>query len=158
MLKRNHILNTFKLLIIVVGIMAFIVAFLPAVSYSNSDSVFKGFELAFGTEFLNLGSFGSGQIEFNLFIILAYLLPIVACFLTIFLKRGEVISILLFIASLILLFLIPELTVASITVLGNTNVIEVEWTMAYGLYLAVGIVAFGAILSIFKVVTSTAKN
>jgi hypothetical protein len=150
---KNNNASLFKFLILIAGILAAIMAFFPALVHDGSDSIFKGYELAIGTEFLDLGSIASGQIEPNILIGLAYLLPLLACFLGVFLQKGAIISALLFIVAAVLLVLIPQMTVASVTVLGNTNEIDVEWVMGYGLYIAIGLAVFGALLSIFQVAT-----
>ena len=156
-MKKNNY-SIYKMLILVSGVLAFAMAFLPTLIHTSSESVFKGFELVLGKEFIDLGSIASGQIEPNIFIGIAYLLPIIACILAVTQKKGAIIAFLLFIVSAVLLFLIPEMTVATVTVLGNTNEIDVEWTMAYGLYFAIGLTVIGAFLSIIQSVTNSSKN
>lgn len=143
MVKLNS--HLFKLLIFAVGILSLVVAFLPALAYANSDIVYNGFELSLGTTFIDLGIFGSGEIAPNILVSLAYLFPISAGLLGIFLKRGAIISIFLFLVSAVLLFLVPELTITKI----NNTSIDVDWTMAYGLYISIGLSIFGIFLSIF---------
>jgi len=152
MTKSNS--NLFKLLIVAVGVLSLAVAFLPAIVYGSSDVIYNGFEVALGTTFIDLGIFGSGQIEPNFLIMLAYLLPIIAGLLAIFANKGAAISIFLFIGATILLFLITELTVTTI----NNTAIDVEWTMAYGLYLSIGLSIFGAFLSVFLVTADASKK
>jgi len=60
------------------------------------------------------------------------------------------ISTILFIASAILIFLIPEFTKVTVTVLGNVNEINVEWTYGSGLIIAASLSIFGALLGLFK--------
>jgi len=152
---KNQTLS--RLLLLLSGVIAFIMVFFPALGHASSETVFKGYELIIGKEFIDLGSIASGQIEPNILIGLAYVLPILACLVAV-LKKGAIISFILFIGSSVLLFLVPVMTVASVTILGNTNEIDVEWVMQFGLYIAIGLTIFGAFLSIFQSVTNSSKN
>jgi hypothetical protein len=144
-------------LILLAGMLVFVMLFFPALAHADSDSVFKGYELAFGTTFIDLGSFASGQIEPNMLIGLAYLLPLVAGLLAVVIRKMAFLSGLLFVGATVLLFLIPEMTIATVTVLGNTTEIDVSWVMSFGLYLAAAFAIMGAFLCIYQGATSSRK-
>jgi hypothetical protein len=62
-------------------------------------------------------------------------------------KKGYLISAILFIVAAALIFMIPEFTTVTVTILGNTNPIDVEWTYGLGLIIAAILSIIGAILS-----------
>ena len=147
-MKKNNS-SIYNYVLLVIGLLSIVMVFLPALVHSSSESVFRGYELIIGTEFIDLGSVASGQIEPSIFIGVAYLLVMAACLLVVFSKRVIFISVALFVVAIILLFLVPEMTITSVTVLGNTTPIEVEWSMAFGLYISIGLAFIGALLSIY---------
>jgi hypothetical protein len=156
-MKRNNT-SLFNYIVVVIGFLSVVIAFLPAIMYSDSETVFKGYELIIGTQFLNLGSIASGQIEPNIIIGIGYILPIVACLLLVFSKKSALISLVLFIVSIGLLFLTPEFVVTSVTVVGVTNIIDVQWSMAYGLYVAIGLSFLGALFSIYPIASRSFQD
>ena len=74
----KHELN---LIGIVFALVAALMVFFPAVSSGDSNTSYTGLQVAFGHEFVNLGGFASGQIEYSILNGLAYLLPLAAALL-----------------------------------------------------------------------------
>lgn len=146
-IKKDNI----TLLIMIIGILILASIFLPTMAFSDNETPFTGFELVFGTEFANLGSWASGNVELNILGIAAYLLPIGAIFTAIFVKKGYQISILLFAISAVLFFLMPEYTKTTVTILGSVTEIDVDWVRSFGLIIAI-------CLSIFGVIVASAKT
>lgn len=155
-MKLNNI-KGLSLLSLILGITSALMIFFPAMAFPNSDSSFLGYEIAFGTEFVNLGSWASGQIVMNFLSILAFLLPLAAVIVILLSKKATVISIILFAVSIVLLFLMPLYTVTTVTVLGNTNEIDIEWAMSYGLIIAIISSVSGLLTGLYKLTKETSK-
>lgn len=141
--------NLLSFILIVIGIAVVFMIFLPTLSFPDSDSAFLGYELAFGTEFVNLGSFASGQINWSILAILAFLSPLIASLVTMYFKKIKAVSIALFTVGVVLLITLPIYTQASITILGTITDIDVEWGISYGLIIAVVFAMSGLLLSIY---------
>ena len=151
MTKINQ--RVYDIILFFLGIVATAMIFLPALIYRDSDSSFLGYEVVFGTEFVDLGIFGSGQLEPIVLGMVAFALPLAAGITAVLFKRGALISALLFIGGAIMLFLLPTFAVASVTILDSRNVLDVTWTMGTGLIVAGVASACGAVVSILKAVT-----
>ena len=122
-----------------VGLLASLMIMLTVLVLKDSDSSFTGLEVAFGNEFANLGPWASGEIAFNPLVLLAFVLPLIGGLIPLYLKKGYLISTILFVVSAILILLIPEFTTVTVTILGNVNEIDVEWTYGIGLIIAAGL-------------------
>ena len=156
-MKTNNI-KGFTLLGIIFGLVGFLMIFFPAMAFSNSDSSFLGYEIAFGTEFVNLGSWASGQIVPNILSMLAYILPLAAIVALLLAKKATVFSIILFSVGLVLLFLMPLYTVTTVSVLGTTNEINVDWVMSFGLIIAIVASVGGLLTGIVKIIFESSKQ
>jgi len=152
---KNFTKSLFSFLALIFGIVAAFMLVLPAMAFPDSDSVFTGYEIVFGTEFANLGGFVTGNIVSSIWGILAYLLPLAAALIAIFVKRGAVFSVILFALSLALFLTLPDYTVTTVTILNNTSEINVEWTIASGLVIASVCSLLGFIVTLFQSVTET---
>jgi hypothetical protein len=141
---NKEILST---VIIVIGILSAVTIFLPSMAFPDSDTSFSGIEIVFGTEFANFGAWASGNIHFSFLGVLAYLLPIGALIAAILLKNGYLISVLVFGVSAVLLFLLPDFTKTTITLINSTSEIDVDWVISYGLVLARLLAVIGVIIS-----------
>ncbi|MBI9008581.1 MAG: hypothetical protein JEZ05_00995 [Tenericutes bacterium] len=141
--------NLLSFILIIFGIAVVIMIFLPTLSFPDSDSSFLGYEVAFGTEFVNLGSFASGQINWSILAILGFVFPLIASLITMYYKKIKAASIALFAAGAVLLITMPIYTQASITVLGTVTDIDIEWVITYGLIMAIVFAMFGLLLSIY---------
>jgi hypothetical protein len=151
MKKENE--KLIKYIIIVVGLVASLMLFLPALAAPESDSSFLGYEIAFGTEFANLGSFASGEIVWSIFGILAYATPLLASLVILYLKKTTILSAALFAIGTVLLFTMHLYTTTTITILNSVTEIEINWVIAYGLFIAIALSAFGFLLSLYLVVS-----
>jgi len=65
-------------------------------------------------------------------------------------NRGYLLSTIMFAAAAILIFMIPEFTKVTVTVLGNVNEIDVEWTYGIGLIIAAGLSILGVMIGLLK--------
>jgi len=156
-MKLNSVKNL-KLLSVIFGIIGTFMIFFPALAFPNSDSSFSGFKIAFGTEFVNLGEIANGRILFNVFAILAYFLPVSAALVLLFAKkRSDMISTILFGVSVLLLLLMPTYTVVTVTVLGNTNRVDIEWVFSFGLIIAIVCSIGGLVIGTFSAFPKSAK-
>ncbi len=144
--------DTFTISIIIIGILAAFTIFLPTMEFPNSETSFAGYELVLGIEFVNLGIWASGYINFSFLGIIAYLLPIAAVLSVVFIKKGYLIAILLFASSAILLFLMPEYIKTTVTIFNTETEIEIDWVNLYGLILAQSMAIIGLLLSLIKAV------
>jgi len=141
----NYIL---LLLPLALGLVASLMIFLPTLIYSDTDSVFTGVETVFGTEFANLGIFGSGQIEPSFLGMFAFGLPLVAGLLALLVPKKPLFYGIIFAAGAVLLVLLPTYAVASVTILGDRSVLDITWTMGAGLIIAIIAAASGVVTSI----------
>ncbi|OHE41820.1 MAG: hypothetical protein A2Y16_05875 [Tenericutes bacterium GWF2_57_13] len=157
-MKNNKSFNQlFTGLVLAVGILATFMLVLPALKSANSDSVFIGFEVVFGTEFANLGGYVTGNIVASFWGMLAYLLPISAALVATFVKKGTIVALILFALSAAMLLTLPDYTVTTVTILDNTTEIDVEWTVAFGLVIASVCSFIGIGLTLYKSIMQT-KN
>jgi hypothetical protein len=145
--KYNH---DYKIIIVILGVIAALMILLPVLILKDSETSFTGLEVAFGHEFASLGSWASGEIAFNPFVLLAFALPLVSSLVLMFTKKGYLLSTILFIAAIVFIFLIPEFTKVTVTVLENVNEIDVNWTYGLGLILVASLSILGALLGLFK--------
>lgn len=58
---------------------------------------------------------------------MAYVLPIVGVIVTVVMKKGEMIAILLFAISAVLLFIMPSYISTTVTILGTVTEIDIDW-------------------------------
>jgi len=144
--------SIFSFLIIACGVIAIFMLFLPAMAFPDSDTVFTGYEVVFGTEFANLGDIVTGQIVGNVLGVLAYVLPLMAGLIAVLFKKGALISVILFTAGAALLLLMPDYTKTTMTVFNLTTDIEVAWTLSFGLIIAVVSSVIGVFAALFQTV------
>ena len=140
-LKKDNLTS----IITVIGIGIAVSIFLPSMAFPDDGTTFSGFELVFGTEFASFGNWANGTIHLSLLGILAYLLPIAALFSA--MKKGYLMSVLLFATSVILLFLMPEYIKTTVSVFNTTTEIEIDWVRSYGIILAQSLAIIGVIAS-----------
>ena len=136
---------------LVIGIFVLFTMLLPVLIFKDSETAFNGFKVAFGSEFINLGQWASGEIAFNPFVLLAFLLPLVAGLIPMFTNKGTFVSTIIFAIAAILIFMTPQLTTVTVTVLGNATKIDVDWTYGIGLILAAVASLLGMSLGIARV-------
>ena len=144
-------------IILLLGVLASLMIFFPALAFEGSETFYKGTDVSFGTEIANLGSIASGQIDFNILAVLAYLLPVSACLTALFFKKAYLFSAILFTGAAVLLFMLPNYTTVGVTILGSTSQHEVDWSLAYGLIAAASLSVCGVIVSLFQASKSFKK-
>jgi len=146
----------YAFIITILGIGATAMLLLPSLVFEATETSFTGLEAVFGTQFISLGIFGSGQIELSILGIAAYCLPLLAAVIAVmyYKNSGAVVSMFLFTASAVLLLLLPTYSVSTATVLGITNVLDVSWIMGSGLIIASTICICGALICFAKTLSS----
>lgn len=143
--------NGFATSMVVLGFIATLMIFLPALILKDSDTSYTGLQIAFGHEFANLGPWASGEIKFNPIVLIAYLLPLVGSLLIMFTKKGYLSATVLFFIAAVLLFLTPQFTVVTVTVLGNANEVDVDWTYGIGLIIAASLSILGVMVGMVRI-------
>jgi len=138
------------LLVLTAGIIAAMMLFFPAMTFPDAESAFTGYEIAFGTEFANLGGFVTGQVLGNILGALAFLLPLVAGLLVLFVKKSAFISAILFAAGAVLLLTMPEYTITTVTILNTSTEVEIDWVLSYGLLIAASCSIIGVIATLYQ--------
>ncbi len=140
----------FKFLNLVIGFLAAAMIFLPVLILKDTETFFTGLEISFGSEFASLGSLASGEIAFNPLVLLAFVLPLIGALIPLFTSKGYLVSTVLYVIAAFLVFMIPEFTTVTVTVLGNANEIDVEWTYGIGLMFAAALSIVGAVLGFYR--------
>lgn len=130
-----------------IGILVAMMLLLPALTLNNPNASYTGLQVTFGHEFLNWGNIVSAQIEFSIPNMIAYFLPLVASLCLVVSKRGSVVAIIIFLASSVMLFWVPEFTVVSHSILDSSTEVYVDWNYGYGLMIAILLSVCGAIIS-----------
>ncbi len=142
--------NLLSFIVVVIGIIVAAMIFLPALAFPDSESSFLGYEVVFGTEFVNLGSFASGQIVWSALGIIAFISPLIAGLITLYNKKNTLISMVLFAVGAILLFPLHMYTKTTITILGTVTEIDIDWVISYGLMIAAILSTFGALITLYR--------
>ena len=139
-------------IIFALGVAATLMLFLPGLVNGDTDAVYTGTQVVFGTQITDLGVIGTAQIEPSVLGIIAYILPAVAGLMMILIKNKTVaiISAVMFGAAAVMLFLVPTTTVTTLTLLGATNTLDTTWSMGSGLIAAAVISIFGSVMSLYK--------
>lgn len=119
------------------GVLAALMIFLPALVLRYTSQAYSGIQVAFGTDIATLGILSNGALQFNILIVLAYILPLIAGLSMLFFRHGEKSASVLFFIGLILLLLVPERANFFIVTEGVTIGYPVAWQFSYGLSLAI---------------------
>ncbi|MDT8337063.1 MAG: hypothetical protein RQ856_04455 [Candidatus Izemoplasmatales bacterium] len=149
---KNIKYNSLALLTLIFGLIVSIMIFLPSITSSDASSAFLGYEVMFGSEFVNLGTFASGQIIWSPLAIIAYLAPLSAGLITVFTKKYALISFILFTVSAILLFTLPAYTKTTITIINTVTEIQVDWSLSYGLIISGVFAVFGSVICLYTLI------
>ncbi len=154
--KNNDKLINF--IIFVVGVLATLCIFLPALVVGKGDSQtsFSGLKVTFGSEIVGLGSLANSRLPFSFLALLAYLLPIVGGVLMLVANKKSLVlkicAVVLFLAATILLFLLPTYTkVVTETILGNASD-KLGGSLAWGSIVAAVLSILGLLGSAYKIV------
>lgn len=137
-------------IVFLVGLIATLMLFFPALSYE--DGVYSGLNIAFGKElvdldFFGLGSVASAKLPLNIFAIGAYLLPLIGGILILLNKKLSLVSAALFIIAFVIMLTLPNQVEISYTIAGSSSTASVDWSMGYGLIIALILNGIGALLS-----------
>ena len=139
-MKKHH--RTLRTALFVLGVAIALMALMPILAFE--DVSYTGYEVAFGKELIdvnpfNLGSIASAHLPFSIAATLAFSLPLVAGVLVLASKRATGISLIMFIAALVLLVRLPETAEILTIIAGNENTISVDWSIDEGLYIAIAL-------------------
>lgn len=156
-----------NLLAVLVAVLVALTILFPGVikTFENADpTMYKGFELAFGKSIGTIDAIvasGDAKIKFSIVACLAYFLPLVLTVLMAILVKnrpiGGVIMALGFIASAVLMFLMPSVTSLAVTakevILGSTTTTvktfaELEYALGYGSIIGGSLSIVGALTSL----------
>lgn len=145
---KEKVMNI-SFLSLIIGIAATAMIFLPAIKYESIDTVYSGLQATFGVEIVDIG-IASGQLEFSIWALLGYGLPIIAGILGLIFRKGAFISTVLFAVAAVLLFTLPQYVNATATGFGGSTEIEIDWVMQYGLIVAGSLSVLGVFSSLFQ--------
>ncbi len=113
--------------------------FAPVLRYN--DSSFTGMNITFGHTIYSLDLFGisgavSGKLPLNMYAFVAFFAPIVGGLFSVIFKKGQVLSLALFVVAAAMFFLIDQYVVIEYRLAGQTFEQDVDWQHAYGLIIA----------------------
>lgn len=129
--------NTFPIIVLLLGIAASIMVFLPALKYKDSDATYTGLKIITGVNIFNLGSIADGKLPFSILALLAFVLPVVAGIIFFTSPKNAIISIVLFAGAAVLLFLLPEYTKVVVnTFIGGETELDIKWVLQVGTIIA----------------------
>lgn len=161
MKKSKKAKNTLvlSLITLVVAAAVFVMMFLPAVAYKDTDYTIVGSKIAFGGTIQAVGSLASSSVKLNFFALLAFLLPVIVAVIDLLVKilkskLSKVTTLLLivaFLVSVIGLFTILSITNVSVTVLG----VEQVGKLGEGYKLGTGAIIGGVLAIVGLLVSST---
>lgn len=123
----------------------------PALNALDSDTSYTGLQVVFGHEFVNLAGFASGEITFSFMNLIAYALPVFAASLLMLSNVNRFIPTIMYGVAAVLLFLVIDFTVVTITLLGSVNTVSVEWGYAFPLIIAATLSVIGFGIGIFTI-------
>lgn len=132
---------------IVIGFLASLMIFFPALLLKNSDAFLTGIQVIFGHDHLRLEGILNGHIGFSFANFLAYLFPLAASVSLLFTRRGFLCSSILFAIGTILLLSVPRFTVVTYTILGSVTEASIDWHLGIGLIIAITLSLFGTLSS-----------
>ncbi|MFU8793314.1 MAG: hypothetical protein ACNA7K_04740 [Acholeplasmataceae bacterium] len=136
------------------GALATLMIFFPALVLRYTTQAYSGIQVAFGTDIANLGLFSNGVLQFNILIVLAYLLPIVGGLSLLFLRHGEKIASGLFLIAFVLLVTIPDRALIYIVTDGINVGFPVAWQFSYGLSIAVAFTLIGLVVTLYQTIVN----
>lgn len=110
--KKDNKLISF--IVFALGLLATLTIFLPALATGSGDNqvFYSGLDISFGKTLTDLGTLVNAKIPFNILAVVAYILPFVGGILILLSERKDkvlkLVSIILFLGSAVLLFLLPS--------------------------------------------------
>lgn len=156
-----------KFILVLVAVVTLCMAFLPAVKSTNGDNTYTGFDVMFGKSLGSVNIFvanGESSITFSILAVLGFMLPLVGSIISALLIKDKGIAGLItcacFIASAVLLFLIPSITSVSTTAStiitsGTTTTStfkELGYELGIGSIIGASVSIVGALGSLYSVI------
>lgn len=138
--KKQNKQSLVILIVLCLGVLATLTIFLPALVTGSGDNkvFYSGLDVTFGKTLADLGVLAKGKIPFSILALLAYLLPIIGGTIVLFApKKNKIlkpIAMLLFLASAVLLFLLPEYIkmVSESGLFGNSAATNLGGSLTWG--------------------------
>ena len=155
-----------KFILVLVAVVTLCMAFLPAVKSENSDTTYTGFEVMFGKSLGTINLIvvsGNSSITFSILAVLGFMLPLVGSIICALLVKNKglagIITCACFVASAVLLFLIPSITSIATTssLLGSasttTNTFkDLGYGLGIGSIIGASVSIVGALGSLYSVI------
>lgn len=154
-----------KFILVLVAVVTLCMAFLPAVKSENSDTTYTGFEVMFGKSLGTVNLIvvsGNSSITFSILAVLGFMLPLVGSIICALLVKNKglagIITCACFVASAVLLFLIPSITsiATSGSFLGSASTTNTFKDLGYGLgigsIIGASVSIVGALGSLYSVI------
>lgn len=150
-MKTRSTFHNLSVLAIIFGFISTSMIFLSALIYTDTNSMFTGFQVAFGYQFTSMGPWASGMIEFSPVAIIAYFLPLFGSIYLIIRKKGFYVAMSAYLIAAILLSLIPFLTHVTVTVLGSDTSVNIDWGCGIGLTVSILFSIFAFMISLYVI-------
>lgn len=147
-MKKTQV-RTLSLILFLIGVAVVALAFLPALKYGDNETTYTGFQIITGLTVFNIAPVADGKLPFSILALFAFLLPILAWALGGAMGKGFVLSLLLFAAAAVLLFLLPQYTRVIVTsFIGGPTEWDPNWVLQIGPIIAGGLSVLGAVVSL----------
>lgn len=139
----------FPMLGLLLGVVATAMVFLPALKYPDAETTYTGIQLITGLTIFDVGVIADGKLPFNVLALLAFALPVTAGLVSSTKGEAFAITLIMFIAAAILLFLLPMYIHINVTTfIGGTSELETNWVLQIGAILAGSLSIVGALVSL----------
>ena len=129
--KKSAIAKYGKFVLVFISIVVVAMAFLPAVKYTNGDTVYTGWEVAFGKTLSNVSfgstTLGNATIDFSILAVIAIFLSFVGSVVFGFvISNRQIAGLFVFICfagAAVLFFLMPQITkvTTEVAILGSST-------------------------------------
>jgi len=131
--------------IFVLGLLATLSIFLPALSYEGET--YSGLQIAFGKELVNIDfldeDIASAYLPMNMYAFAAYFSPVFAGLFTLIFKRGNTFALAMFVLAGVLFFILNDYIEVHYELLGVSESEILDWSNNYGIIVG----AFASILA-----------
>lgn len=146
---KERVGKFFPFIALILGIVASVMIFLPALKFPNNDTTYTGIQIITGMSIVDAGFLGDAKMPFNVLALIAFLLPISAGLIGATMPRGFIVSTILFVAAAVLFFVLPQFTHINVTVLGVVSTPEIDWVLQTGPIIAGSASILGVLVSLF---------
>ena len=144
----------FPFIALLLGLVALLMMLFPVLSVGDSDTTYTGLQIITGVSVVDAGSFAGAKLPFNFLALIAFLLPILAGIVWIFMPKGYILSAILFLVAAVLFFMLPQFTYLEVTVLGSVTRPDVDWVLQSAGIVAASASILGVLVSLFGFATS----